>query len=88
MREYYLAPPSVLKYRCFAGQRNLVIYPQGDVAMCFKGRVIGNLTRKNLSNILKGDFAKKERQNIRRCQKYCRIIGCNFSRGLKELIKS
>jgi MoaA/NifB/PqqE/SkfB family radical SAM enzyme len=87
MQEYYLQPSSVLKYRCFAGQRNLVIYPQGDVAMCFKGRVIGNLTKESLFDIIKGDAAKEERQNIRRCKKYCRIIGCNFSRGLFEVFK-
>ncbi|MFH1367477.1 MAG: radical SAM protein [Patescibacteria group bacterium] len=87
MQEYYLQPSSVLKYRCFAGQRNLVVYPQGDVAMCFKGRILGNLTKENLSEILKGEAARQERQNIRRCQKYCRIIGCNFSRGLLEVFK-
>lgn len=87
MREYYLQPRSVLKYRCFAGQRNLVVYPNGDVAMCFKGRILGNLTKENLSEILKSKVAREERQNIRRCQKYCRIIGCNFSRGLLEVFK-
>ncbi len=82
IEQYYLNPDTVLKYRCFAGQRNLVIYPNGDVALCFKGKIIGNVQRENLKNILKG--AREERKNIKKCQKYCRIVGCNFSRGIKE----
>jgi len=88
MAEYYLNPPNVLKYRCFAGQRNLVVYPNGEVALCFKGQVIGNLAKENLGDILKDEKASRERKNIKICGKYCRIIGCNFSRGLEEVFKS
>lgn len=82
IRKYYLNPNDILKYRCFAGQRNLVVYPNGDVALCFKGGIVGNLKEQNLEKIL--DNAVAERQKIKHCKKYCRIIGCNFSRGLKE----
>ncbi|PJE58546.1 MAG: hypothetical protein COU81_00185 [Candidatus Portnoybacteria bacterium CG10_big_fil_rev_8_21_14_0_10_36_7] len=86
IKNYYLNPKSVLAYRCFSGQRNLVIYPNGDVALCFKRPVIGNLIRENLNYIL-NKKAISERKAIGQCQKYCRIIGCNFSRGLVEVIK-
>jgi MoaA/NifB/PqqE/SkfB family radical SAM enzyme len=85
IEKYYLKPSSILKYRCFAGQRNLVIYPNGDVVFCFKGSSIGNLTEKSVKVILKK--AVDERKNIKNCRKYCRIVGCNFSRGIKEVIK-
>jgi pyrroloquinoline quinone biosynthesis protein E len=85
IEEYYLNPPGVLKYRCFAGQRNLVIYPNGDLALCFKGKTIGNLKNQDSKTLLKK--ARDERLAIKNCQKYCRIIGCNFSRGLKEYFK-
>ncbi|MFH0819103.1 MAG: radical SAM protein [Patescibacteria group bacterium] len=84
IRDYYLHPESVLKYRCFAGQRNLVIYPNGDVSFCFKHSVIGNPTKQNLISILQN--AKEKRRAIKHCKKYCRIIGCNFSRGFKEFM--
>lgn len=85
IRRYYLEPSSIMDYRCFAGQRNLAIYPNGDVALCFKRGIIGNLSQTALSNLLKSQTTKDERRKIQHCQKYCRIIGCNFSRGLKEI---
>jgi len=88
IKKYYLNPPSVLNYRCFAGQRNLVIYPNSDVALCFKGKPIGNLNERSLERTLKGEKALIERKKIKKCQKYCRIIGCNFSKGLTEFMKS
>jgi MoaA/NifB/PqqE/SkfB family radical SAM enzyme len=82
IRQYYLNPENILKYRCFAGQRNLVIYPNGDVTLCFKGKVIGNAKKHSVKKILQD--AIDERKKIKKCKKYCRIVGCNFSRGLKE----
>lgn len=84
IRQYYLNPKNILKYRCFAGQRNLVVYPNGDVALCFKGKMIGNAKKQNLKKILQN--AIDERRKIKKCKKYCRIVGCNFSRGLKEFM--
>lgn len=86
IRQYYLNPENILKYRCFAGQRNMVVYPNGDTSFCFKGGIIGNLEKQELKEILKN--AAGERKKIKNCRKYCRIIGCNFSRGLKEFIFS
>lgn len=85
IRQYYLEPTSILKYRCFTGQRNLVVYPNGDVSLCFKGGIIGNLKKQDLIKIVEN--AATERKKIKYCKKYCRIIGCNFSRGLKEFTR-
>ena len=84
IKQYYLNPKSTLNFRCFAGQRSLIIQPNGDVSLCFKGKNIGNIKKQNLGEILRG--AVGERKKIKNCKKYCRIIGCNFSRGLKEMI--
>lgn len=87
IEKYYLEPKNVLGYRCFAGQRNFVVYPNGDAALCFKGKVIGNLVRDDIAEILKSPNTVSERKSIKKCQKYCRIIGCNFSRGFVEFIR-
>ena len=87
IEKYYLNPKNVLKYRCFAGQRNCVIYPDGAVTFCFRGETIGRLPEKEISEILSAREAIQERIDIKHCQKYCRTIGCNFSRGLKEFVK-
>ncbi|MFA5029738.1 MAG: radical SAM protein [Patescibacteria group bacterium] len=88
IENYYLNPPSVLAFRCFAGQRSVVVYPAGAVALCFKGATIGNLKNNSLKNILNSHPAKAERKQIVSCRKYCRIIGCNFSRGIREVVKN
>lgn len=87
MEKYYLNPEKILSYRCFAGQRNLVIYPDGSASFCFKGKRIGNLKNDRVNNLLRMSQAVRERKNIKKCQKYCRIVGCNFSRGFVEYIK-
>ncbi|NQU77479.1 radical SAM protein, partial [Candidatus Falkowbacteria bacterium] len=81
--QYYLNPNQVPNSRCFTGQRNLVIYPNANVSLCFKGETIGNLNEQNLKKILKN--AKSTRKKIKKCPKYCHVIGCNYSRGFKEL---
>ncbi|MDO8669533.1 MAG: O-antigen ligase family protein [Candidatus Buchananbacteria bacterium] len=85
LETYYVSPKDVLKYRCFAGQRNLVVYPNGDISLCFKRQTIGNIKKEKLKKLMKQE-AVLERQGIRNCGKYCRVIGCNFSRGLLEII--
>jgi MoaA/NifB/PqqE/SkfB family radical SAM enzyme len=84
IKQYYLNPKSTLSFRCFAGQRSLIIQSDGDVMLCFKGKSIGNIKNQSVKKILKN--ATNERKEIKNCKKYCRIIGCNFSRGLKEMI--
>lgn len=81
---YYLNPKSALNYRCFVGQRNLVIYPDGEVAFCFKSKKLGNLNSEDIEDILKREKTAVQRKKIKQCEKLCRIIGCNFSRGVKE----
>ena len=87
MKKYYLDRQSALGYRCFAGQRSLLIYPNGDTTLCFKGKVIGNALEKNIREILRSRNARNERLGIKKCQKNCRIVGCNFSRGLLEFAR-
>ena len=87
MKKYYLDPRSALNYRCFAGQRSLIIYPNGDTTLCFKGKVIGNALENDILEILENKNAINERLNIKQCQKNCRIVGCNFSRGFLEFAR-
>jgi MoaA/NifB/PqqE/SkfB family radical SAM enzyme len=85
IEKYYLDHTSALNRRCFAGQRNLAIYPDGEVFLCYKGGAIGNISKDALSEILSGEKASKERRKIKKCQSCCRIIGCNFQKTFPEL---
>lgn len=87
IKKYYLNPKSTLKRRCFVGQNNLVIDPNGEVKFCFKYPAVGRITRKSIRQILKSSKAAAERRKIRSCKKFCRVVGCNYSRGIWELIR-
>ena len=86
MENYYLSSEKVLRYRCFAGQRSLVIYPDGQISFCFKGKKIGNILQNKILKVMQSEAASRERKAIKKCRKYCRIIGCNFSRGIQEFM--
>lgn len=85
IEKYYLERKSALDRRCFAGQRSLVICPDGKVSFCYKGGMIGNISKDTLFEILSGEKALKERRKIQKCHGSCRIIGCNFQKTLPEL---
>ena len=87
IKKYYLNPASSLNYRCFAGQKNLIVYPNGDTTFCFKSPKFGNLSQNSFKTIMSGAAAKTNRLLLKNCPKYCRIIGCNFNRGFLEIIK-
>lgn len=84
MEEYYLHPEHVLKYRCFSGQRNLIIYPNGDVHLCFKSARIGNLMENSIEQIITSEDTVVRRRDIKNCKKYCRVCGSNFYKALKS----
>jgi len=86
IEKYYLDQKSALERRCFAGQRSSVIYPDGNLSLCYKGDVIGNATKENLQNIFSGERASAERKKIKECSECCRIIGCNFSKTIPEIL--
>ncbi|EKD57016.1 MAG: glycosyl transferase family 2 [uncultured bacterium] len=86
IKRYYLNPKSALSQRCFAGQRNLIISPNGDVSFCFKHKKVGNLKNNTLREILKNK-AIDGRKEIKNCQKYCRILGCLYSRSFSEFFR-
>jgi MoaA/NifB/PqqE/SkfB family radical SAM enzyme len=85
IKKYYLDPRSALERNCLAGQHSLVIYPNGNISFCFKRKMIGNIVTNSFKDILYSRSIN-ERKSIRHCRKYCRIIGCNYSRKLDEII--
>lgn len=87
IKKYYLNPKSTLQQRCFVGQNNLVIGPNGEVKFCFKYPTVGRIGRKSIREILKSRSAAIERKKIRSCKKFCRVVGCNYSRGIWEFIR-
>lgn len=86
IKKYYFRQNDSLKFRCFAGQRTVIINPDGNCLLCFKGGSIGNVAKGKISDILSGLPALEERAKLKKCRKSCRLLGCNYYRGFKEMI--
>lgn len=86
IEKYYLDPESALKRRCFAGQHSCVISPKGEMSLCFKRKSVGNVQGSGIAKLLGSKESSSERCSIRKCKKYCRMMGCNFSRTLPEIL--
>ena len=82
--QYYFDPKSLQKRQCLAPYNNLIIEPNGDAKLCFRGQKIGNLGENNIKEIWQSKEAKGERQRLRFCQKSCKIIGCNMRRQIRD----
>lgn len=87
LRNYYLDPKTALSNKCFSGQRNIIINPDGGISLCYKYPAIGNIFKDNLKDILKKE-AKKQRLEIKDCKKYCRVLGCNYARSFSSVLKN
>ncbi|MFH0852748.1 MAG: radical SAM protein [bacterium] len=82
--DYYLervAPKRI----CLAPLNNMLVWPNGDVSLCFRSGIIGNVAKEPTIKIWRGREARNERKRLRQCNKNCRIIGCNVAKGIKDL---
>jgi MoaA/NifB/PqqE/SkfB family radical SAM enzyme len=62
---------------CAAGINNFIIDRKGDVRLCFYLPAIGNIFKSTAKDMWLNKKAQQQRKIIRKCQKTCKIIGCN-----------
>lgn len=77
----YLRNPAdsgILSIPCKIGSKNFFIDPFGNVRICVIMEPIGNIARDIPSKIWNCEKAQRQREMIRRCQKACRLLNCNF----------
>ncbi len=86
IKDYYLNPKSVLKYKCYTAQNNLIIDSGGKVSFCYDSKSIGDV-KSSFVKIWNSQKANRMRQKIKECSKYCRIVGCNFEPSFFDKIK-
>ena len=84
--QYYLDPDSFKKRQCLAPYNNLVVWPNGDVALCFRSNVLGNISNSSVREVWQGEKAGLERKRLQKCQKSCKIIGCNIKKQIKDFL--
>lgn len=70
--------------QCFASDRNLSIFQNGDVCTCFQQALIdgcqkplGNLNAQTMNEILSSDYAVSVSEKMRFCNLPCKVLKCN-----------
>jgi MoaA/NifB/PqqE/SkfB family radical SAM enzyme len=70
--------PEILERVCKVGIKNFDIDPFGNVRLCSIMGVVGNVADHDPADIWKSANAAAQREDIRHCDKVCRLMFCNF----------
>jgi len=70
--------PEILEDVCKVGIRNLNIDPFGNVRLCSIMEIVGNVNQDSPADIWRSVQAATQRDNIRSCDKVCRLMFCNY----------
>ena len=70
--------PEILEKTCKVGIRNLNIDPFGNVRLCSIFSVVGNVRDDAPEDIWRSMNAAAQREEIRSCDKMCRLMFCNY----------
>jgi MoaA/NifB/PqqE/SkfB family radical SAM enzyme len=95
MAKYLKDPtnPEILEKVCQVGVKNFNIDPFGNVRLCSIMEVVGNITKDSPSEIWRSVNSSNQRENIRACEKTCRLMFCNhkeldFKQRFKRVVGS
>ena len=93
MAKYLKDPtnPELLEKVCQVGVKNFNIDPFGNARLCSIMEVVGNVTKDSPAEIWHSVNASDQRENIRTCEKFCRIMYCNhkqldFTQRVKRVV--
>lgn len=73
-----IADPEILSIPCKIDSKNFFIDPFGNVRICEVMEPIGNISIDKPQYIWISEKAKRQREKIRKCQKTCKLLNCNF----------
>lgn len=63
---------------CDIGERNFILNPEGKVLLCWNLNPVGDILKESPEEIWNSPLARQRREEIRVCNKPCRILNCNF----------
>jgi MoaA/NifB/PqqE/SkfB family radical SAM enzyme len=95
MAKYLKNPtdPELLEKVCQVGVKNLNIDPFGNVRLCSIMEIVGNITQDLPAEVWRSVNASNQRESIRTCEKFCRIMYCNhkeldFKQRFRRVVSS
>jgi MoaA/NifB/PqqE/SkfB family radical SAM enzyme len=82
MAKYLKDPttPEILEKVCKVGIKNLNIDPFGNVRLCSIMDIVGNITTDAPEDLWRSVNATDQREQIRTCDKTCRLMFCNYKK--------
>jgi MoaA/NifB/PqqE/SkfB family radical SAM enzyme len=86
-KKYYRDPWAACLAMGCSAEKNINIMPDGRTKICFKMETIGNARTEPAKTFWNSEKSRAVRENIKRCENYCKILNCNFDYGLKGSIK-
>src|SRR6185437_1658513 len=70
--------PAILEKVCKVGIKNLNIDPFGNVRLCSIMGIVGNILEDDPATIWTSAQSAHQREEIRTCDKTCRLMFCNY----------
>lgn len=77
---YLRNPAEILRIECRVGVDSFIIDPYGQVRFCMNMTPVGSLLTTPPKRIWHSPAARRQRQNIKQCTMFCRLLTCNFSK--------
>jgi MoaA/NifB/PqqE/SkfB family radical SAM enzyme len=95
MAKYLKDPtnPELLERVCQVGVKNFNIDPFGNARLCSIMDVVGNILQDSPADIWKSVNASNQREDIKACEKFCRVMYCNhkeldFKQRFKRVVST
>jgi radical SAM protein with 4Fe4S-binding SPASM domain len=86
IHSYYNQPQQYINYRCQAHRTNFRIMPNGDVHLCHKFNLTGNVTIGLPQNIWSSEETNLIRERMKHCWRNCSFSSCYHYETLREHI--
>jgi len=85
--------PELLEKVCQVGVKNFNIDPFGNARLCSIMDIVGNVITDSPAEIWRSVYASDQREDIRTCEKFCRVMYCNhkgldFKQRFKRVVSS
>jgi MoaA/NifB/PqqE/SkfB family radical SAM enzyme len=95
MAKYLKNPtdPALLEKVCQVGVKNFNIDPFGNARLCSIMDIVGNVLTDSPADIWRSVNASNQREDIRTCEKFCRVMYCNhkeldFKQRFRRVVSS
>lgn len=76
---YLQNPDDILHIQCRVGVDSFIIDAYGNVRLCMNMSPIGSLLKESPKHLWFSQSTRLQRNNIKKCKMFCRLLTCNFS---------